>query len=305
MKKLLFLILGLVFLATPVENFNQNFLDEVKDSYSEYSIVCNYNSDNYSIIIVKGIVNNKATYGISFFSQKANQYYFRFNIGDNSYKTSANIRGDISIIALNWKDYSEVEIAIYDKNGNLQHPSHLTKLTKFDANEFVGLSEGNNKGTSLISLKKNSNIFGTSIIIVISLIIILICAIVMLVLRRNKKGFFASERRKEGTLNIKELISGNNEPNDNEWIDVKNLNENTENELNEKEDVLLNEKVDAEDIVDLDVEKYLKDAGFITDYNIASEDEKNMIMLELMKLRDGKKISKDKYLEETYKLWKK
>ena len=44
--------------------------------------------------------------------------------------------------------------------------------------------------------------------------------------------------------------------------------------------------------------------GFITDYKIITDDEKNKVTVYLMKLKNEKKISNDQYLEEMYKIWK-
>ena len=54
-----------------------------------------------------------------------------------------------------------------------------------------------------------------------------------------------------------------------------------------------------------DIKAYLQSLGYITDYKLLSEEEKNKIMLELMRLKDTEQITLKKYYEETYQLWKK
>ena len=43
----------------------------------------------------------------------------------------------------------------------------------------------------------------------------------------------------------------------------------------------------------------------MTDYRIVSTEEKNKIMLELMRLKEQKVITPDDYLDEVSELWKK
>ena len=54
-----------------------------------------------------------------------------------------------------------------------------------------------------------------------------------------------------------------------------------------------------------DIKAYLQDLGYVTEYSALSEDEKNNIMIELMKLKEQGKISLDDYYEESAELWKK
>ena len=51
--------------------------------------------------------------------------------------------------------------------------------------------------------------------------------------------------------------------------------------------------------------KNLREKGYITNYASLSEEEKNRVMLELIKLKNEKRISQDRYYEETGELWKK
>ena len=54
-----------------------------------------------------------------------------------------------------------------------------------------------------------------------------------------------------------------------------------------------------------DIKAYLQDQGFVIDYSILDEEEKNKIMMELIKLKNDGSISLDAYYKETYELWKK
>jgi hypothetical protein len=62
---------------------------------------------------------------------------------------------------------------------------------------------------------------------------------------------------------------------------------------------------EEDELSNFDIGNHLRELGYITDYTAITEDEKNSIMMELMKLRDTKKITKDDYLLEIGKLWKK
>ena len=56
---------------------------------------------------------------------------------------------------------------------------------------------------------------------------------------------------------------------------------------------------------DFNIKKHLQELGFITDYRIIDSEEKNKIMLELMRLKEQKTITQDDYLYEVSELWKK
>ena len=120
-----------------------------------------------------------------------------------------------------------------------------------------------------------------------------------LILFITKKGLFNKEKRKEGIISMKDLLSEDT----NDIIEVDYL-ENVKDLNNNR---LENSNDNFEEPIDeiKDIKAYLRDKGFITEYNALSEEEKNNIMIELMALKDQKKISLNDYYKETLELWKK
>ncbi len=154
------------------------------------------------------------------------------------------------------------------------------------------------------------------IFIVVALAIVVSCGIIILVFWKSKKGMFNERLRKEDTFDFKEFLNQNFDENIQEpdTIDLDEDEFSVEKEEDLKQDESLDKQpknVYEKSYKDIEEEKsgfsisdYLRDKGLITDYKIASEEEKQSIMLELMRLRDEKKITNDEYLEEAYKLWK-
>ena len=308
MNKILVFLLGFMLLSTPQEIFNEEFLANVEEAYSEYTIITNYTSELYSIQIVKGVINNKATYGVSFFSSRAGDFNLYFSIDDREYKVNPDSRGDYQLIGIKWRDYDQIKIMIYSKDGNLQYPTHPTILERFDKNSFNGNEIGLDDGATLVSLKKVDGVIDFNTYTIVILTIIGICIIVIAILAITKRGMFSKKVRSEGVFNFKEFINKQATPqSSDDWIEVhpERNEEKQEHQENPKEVYEKGYRYTDDEIDSIDVKQHLQDAGFVVNYSLASEEEKNMIMLELMHLKNERKISNDVYLEEIYKLWKK
>lgn len=85
------------------------------------------------------------------------------------------------------------------------------------------------------------------------------------------------------------------------------LKEDTKDHIETNEYFKKEEKDTTEEKVEevVDIKAYLREKGYITNYASLSEEEKNRVMLELIKLKNEKRISQDRYYEETGELWKK
>src|SRR5690554_6376318 len=59
-----------------------------------------------------------------------------------------------------------------------------------------------------------------------------------------------------------------------------------------------------EEVSDFDIKKHLAELNLVSDSSEASIEEKNKVMLALMRLRDQEKITYDDYLNEISELWK-
>ena len=306
MKKIFLLVLTILFISLPTTIKGAGFDEEIKDAYQVYYSKYFYETDNYSLSVYCGIVNDEATYAISFISSRSKEYTMRLSDGENAYEVKPyNGRGDIKIIALE-KQEKDLEIIVYRGNNKQSLPKKLI-LEKVEKEEILLISnilDGNNKGCKVTKLNENS--VGTILLLMIgSICVIAGCGIIILVIFILKKGMFDQKKRKEGVFNFKEFI---NQPIEEAKIDQFEVIETEpieEEEIpTEREIYSKMNKYDDEERSEFPLSEYLRDKEFMTDYKIASEEEKQQIMLELMRLRDEKKITNDDYLEEAYKLWK-
>ena len=112
----------------------------------------------------------------------------------------------------------------------------------------------------------------------------------ILIFYLKRKGIFRKDKINENVINMRELLKE----------DTKDHIETNEYFKKEEKDTT-EEKV--EEVVD--IKAYLREKGYITNYASLSEEEKNRVMLELIKLKNEKRISQDRYYEETGELWKK
>ena len=309
MNKILIFLLSFMLLSTPQEIFKDNFLSDVDKAYSEYTVITNYTNETYSLHIVKGIINNQATYGVSFFNIRAGDYNLFFEIDGIEYKVKPDGRGDYRLIGIKWRNYEQVKIKIYSKDGNLQSPAHLTVLDKFDKSTFVGDIIGQDEGKTLVSLERVDSVLNFDAFAMVTLAIIGVCALVIAIFAITKKGMFSKEVRKESVFDFKEFINQQTTTpqNNDDWIEVVPEVEEVQNDSQEspKEVYEKAPRYVDDEISSIDVKKHLQDAGFVVDYSLVGDEEKNLIMLELMLLKNEGKISNDVYLEEIYKLWKK
>lgn len=307
MKKISIVIAFLILLIVPFSVKADEFNDEVKDAYEVYIELYNFKTPNYELRVIKGIANDTPSYGIYFFSEEANKYQLVLESKDKEYNIkSFNNRGDIKALAIKEINISYI-LKIYS-NGKEQHLGEDVTIKPFTEGEFLSnnnLIKGNDKGCKVTNLSNVSE-FKIEYLMVGSSFVILGCVLIIYVFAKMKKGKFDKEKRKEGVFDFKEFITRE--------IEEKEINEfeiiNIEAEKEEKEEETVREiyskvgRYDEDEKSNFSIETYLQDKGFVTNYKIASEDEKRSIMLELMRLRDEAKITNDEYLEEAYRLWK-
>src|SRR5690606_11966949 len=133
--------------------------------------------------------------------------------------------------------------------------------------------------------------------------------IIIFIFFKRKKGVFSEEKRKDNVFNYREYLNDlvANQNNETYQDDSIIIPQDEVNEEQVKPEKAYERQRFYEDEVDdfIDIEKVLREKGYKTDYKVASEEEKNQIMLELMKMRDLHEISQTQYREEIIKLWKK
>lgn len=311
MLKFCLVIFSLLFLTNVQYPNNDEFDENVNKAYEEYAKYYEYTNDSFSLNIIRGRVNKKMVYGVCFSNAYAKTYSIELVDSTNKiYLLPTDKRGDISVVALEEIDCNYT-INVYEGDKLINLPIKPI-LKPFDENEFnntdiTKVSIGENKGVVFTQLSTKTNISSYVWILGGMVLITIGCVIIILVNAKMKKGMFNKEKRSEGVFNFKEFLSENfNEEPKNEFdiIDIAPVEEKDEDFKSEREIYQKTFRYDDDEVSGFKIQDYLQDKGFVTDYKLASEEEKQKIMLELMKLKNDKKITEDEYLEEAYRLWK-
>lgn len=290
-KLLLTFLISIVPLATAPANENyEQFMNEVDAGYEYYECIENTNNDSYSITIIKGIYNGYPCYGINFTSIEENKYHLSIYIDGGYYRLEKSERSEsgLAIIAS-----SKIYVDLVNEDNNKMNLSELNIFTttqfeiEMEENENKIIT-GQGKGRTFTSLTYEPQSYDfTKKFITVLLIIIGSTLSLLLILFIFKKGLFNKAKRSENIINMRNVLFEETKDNpNNDYIQEVPMPE-------EKTETIS------------DVKAYLLEKGFITNYNILSEEEKNRVMIELIKLKNEKKITEDKYYEETYELWKK
>lgn len=324
--KLLFLFLTFLITISPCSLSNEDidkgelaFLDKVEKNYNSYIIYDTIEQSEFNLIIVKGIYNNTGSYGL-YFIAKDNNYHLVLETESSSFLLN---KDGIGYSAIAVKADINYTVNIYDKDNNKLNIGKI-ELNKFNKTDFdetsatAGLGHGNN--FSVLSPVRTRLPFLPVLLVTFSSLILVI-GLVILLLFIFKKGFFNKEKRKEGVISMRDIYeAGTNDQNGDgiyfDDLDQNNIiEENSESEEINYPDTpstvipLINPNKRDEDDESTskisDVKMYLSDLGYITDYKSLSEEEKNKIMMELIKLKNDNQISMDDYYKETYELWKK
>ena len=306
-KLLLTIILSAFALLSVTTQTKDEFISEVKDAYSKYQITFDYNTPNYEISVVRGICNSKCVYGLYFYSVDANRYEVRL-FGEKEYTVNKTKRGDVSLIAIsNIKEDITVEVYLGE---NKQYFGNLV-LSSFNESDLVDYNVGNGKGAPISKLRSGDLSF-LGYYLIACCVVILFSMVVVFIFYKKKKGMFDKSIRSEGVFNFKEFLNTDIEEEERNEIDIDNVIDLEEEAPNTEvvEEKSVYKKVKDEDFYGdgesgFPLKEYLADKGFVTDYSMIGEEEKDQIMLELIKLKNEKKITNDEYLDEVYKLWKK
>lgn len=303
-------ILPLSITSSNVDKKQNEFLEEVEYNYVCYNIFDSIDTNEYSILIVKGIYNIKAAYGISFISIEEGEYHCVLESSSESYLLTEK---GISAKCLALDASTSYILRIYNKDNKEVKTSDRIVLNKFSPTDYdksaSDVVNGLGKGmvfTSLVPYKTNLPFFKVLIYVMSGIIVII--SIIIIVMAINKRGMFNAEKRKEGVIKMRDLLE--QDTNDLKETDLfkdyvpieeKNVEVIPESQKYNKED-------DSDELVSskiADIKAYLHDLGFVTEYNSLDEDDKNKIMLELIKLKNEGSITLKAYYEETYQLWKK
>lgn len=270
----------------PVDSYD-NFMHKVNSAYEKYAVYEQIDTEFYTLTVVQGICNEKPAYGV-FFTSNDQKYHIVLNDNGLCYSFSDKLQGQVDkAIVIYLK--SRVKIEIVNADGKR---SELLALDAFTVKSFENTAntiKGENLGSDTANLyvyKKRINFIKVLIIVMASVCVLSFGGILFLYTKR--KGLFDKNKRSQGVINMRELLK-------------EDTKDNVETNDYYQEPEVKEEKV--EEITD--IKAYLRDKGYITEYQTLTEEDKNRIMLELIKLKNEKKITLDRYYEETSELWKK
>lgn len=299
MKLFIFKILT-IFLSFTVINTENNFFEEfekeVIDGYElYYEIVDDGNvNDKFELKLYEGINNGHPSYAIAF--KSSSNYKLLIEIDESLYELPKNDDGYYYGYAI--KSTSIMFLKIIDSKGNEVAFNGTRKLNKiYISSEDFKYNNGNNGKLEFttLSVYKYSIPF-YNIVVMTSLSLITICGLAILILFIRRKGMFNKKVRADGILNLEDLINEAKQKAEEDMLEGYEP-------VIEVEAEVVAEKEFVDEYIDLPT--YLADKGYLLDYSLLSEEEKNKLMIELMMLKNSNKISEDTYYEETYKLWKK
>lgn len=325
--KYILLTLSLIAMSSFRDDFITEFDEKVSDAYEEYRLLGDeYSGVNYAIKVYYGVFNDKVYYAICFYNETPKDYQLRIELNNKLYRLETNSRNDVQVVALSLKSGDVFSLVVYDKNNIRQSlgTDDFKNIKVFSPEEFSNLSDlqqgqGNGIKTAKLLPLRSAVIPPLGIIAIVAAVIIIACVLVILIYYKKRKGMFSESERKKNVFNFKEFI-----------LSVEKSLQEKENELEEyfpaeaeslTEDENSGEAITgtyAENYVphyswardedvrsDFNIKKHLQELGFITDYRIIDSEEKNKIMLELMRLKEQKTITQDDYLYEVSELWKK
>ena len=315
--KLLILFLSFLTMIMPlstnlskedIDETQNRFLDSVEKNYSYYDIEKTIDFDEFSLIIVKGIYNDCGCYGISFVPAVSNEYILVLETNESTFTLPSSnyviaIKADITY-----------DIVIYDKEGTKLNIEKIT-IEKFnkDAYDTAGALAGLGEGVKFSFLQLYKTKLRYLPVLLISLgIMIAISGSLLLLLFILKKGFFNKDKRKEGVVSMRDIYEAETNDINTDGISFEENEEYFEEKTPNDSSTIIpvinpNKREEDESSVSRveDIKAYLVDHGFVVDYNILDEGEKNKIMMELIKLKNDGMITMDDYYKETYELWKK
>lgn len=300
----LFLILSLFitniisFSLNEYKEQNDQFILACNDGYNNYVSMKTEETNNYYLNIVVGEIEEKIGYSILFISSNPNEYDIKLCTNKKEYLLPKNSRKDVVAYNIVMNEDYTIQVHV---NGISTYSYDVNYLTydDFISNYKDQLIKGNNLGFTQTNLKEENNDNYIQILSLIFIGIILISGGILLFLFITKKGLFNSKKRDqefEEQHQIRDEIQNffNNLEKE-ETIEVEVIDEEVK-EVYEKAKFY-----DEEDFQDVSL--LLKEKGFNVEYKTLTTEEKNKVMLELMRMKDSKEITEEEYKEEIIKLW--
>lgn len=305
--KLLTFFLTLTFTTFFANVSLEDFQEDVANTYFAYEFKLDEHNGYFSMVIVRGIHDDKFSYGVYFYNQTANSLILSIQQNERYYELKSDNRGDIAVTAFVPKASEYISFIVTDNQGRSYYQIDLQNIPKENVLLKSDILFGANNPGAIQNLSRVRS-FELVIAMIIALSgIIVLCFSVIIIWWATKKGMFKKEVREQDLFLFGKYYDKlpNREEDElvNSYFDKMDIEEKQESEesvFNKpyfsryEEDILENK---------YDVEEHLRSQGLSTSYQGITEEEKNRIMLELMKLRQSSDLSDVQYQEEVVKLW--
>lgn len=304
---ILLTFLSLTFFANiSLEEFEQN----VDNAYYAYDYKLIEHNEYFSMVIVEGIHNDELAYGVYFYNQTSGTLKLHIMQNEIYYKLDSDKRNDVVVVAFLPKDAATLSFIVSDQLDRTYYQFEVILRDKTLVLTQADLVFGSNETTQVTKLSRVASTELTIAIIIGLGSIIVLCLTVLTLWWAGRKGMFKKETRTQDLFlfgqHYTQLPSREEDSLVNQYFEKMNLEEDDQTKdigvYNKPYYSRYEEELQTNNF---DVEGYLLDKGFSTNYNILQEEEKNGVMLELMKLRESKKLSNEQYQEEVIKLWMK
>lgn len=307
MKLILTFILMLL-ASTPSSESLNSFNTTINDGYAKYEVIEEKSNIYYTVKLIRGINKDKMYFGAFLFNEDAKSHKLVMIVNDKQYLFPQTSRGDYVVPAMALED--NVTICILDEldNERARYEINMISVNEFN-NKTDGIINGLNHGLSATKTKTDINFMELLTYIFLGLIVVF--GGILAVMAITKKGLFHPHQRRAEVFNFKDYVEkmssqaqdNNIVINDEDIIETK-----VDEPQPEEETPIVNmypyQRLYDDDDDEDSVKTMLKQRGFSTDYQSLSEDEKNKVMLELMKMRDLQLITRNQYQKEIINLWK-
>lgn len=305
MKTILTILFTFLISLGALEDKAKTFNDNCQEGYNTYVTYQEIDNETYYLNIKLGEVKGSIGYSICFLSSEANQYDLKIISKGKTNSFVEDERGDYLIYFLQINDINSLGIYF---NNTLTKTIDLKSISLDEYNTLYGASLSTGSGIGFANSRNyDSPTTLTMILSIVFAVIIILSIIVIIILSVTKKGWFNQENRtKQATItpNFRRSIDEVEvveETTEEEPKEVKEEKEEVKEEKEEPKEVY--QKTHYYDDEERDISKLLQDKGFNTNYQDLSMDEKNKVMLELMRMKDFKEITNEEYRSEVIKLW--
>lgn len=309
-----FIILSFTPLSVERENY-ETFISNCDSYYSTYYLDQEIKKESYELYVVVSESNNEIGYSILFNPSDYKGCSLVLVNNGKTYAPQENNYGGCSLYNLVIYEDTEIQIqkdSITTTTYDLKYLDNESYQNLYKDKYIQG--KGNFIEATYLSKAKPVTEL-TFILSLVFAIIIVVSIVVILVLAICKKGLFNKDKfdeefKQEHDLRdaVDSFFKNINNENDNNYNSYNNNNNNTfeveAEEIKEEQPKEVYTKTHSYDFDEIrDISEVLKEKGFNTNYKDLSTDDKNKVMLELMRMKEFKEITEEEYRSEVIKLW--